>query len=118
MKKNAMLILTSSVLIWSSASAADYNDGMISTNEYTWNTNIDSSKWNSQKNTGSELGDASGGDEYDIEFLGFEIEDGKFKFGLEGGHIVTGLKTGRSAGHVTSIWVTLPSASTNSAIRS
>jgi len=80
------------------ASAASV-DGVISKGEYQWSTDgaEGSAEWN---NFGGdkEYNDASGGDRWDINFLGTNTSGGKFQFGAIGGDILSGRKTGTGGG--------------------
>lgn len=69
-------------------------DGNIASGEYTWNTEglEGSSKWNTHGGI-EEYDDASGGDRWDINFLGTNIKNGKFQFGTIGGEIIDGRET-------------------------
>lgn len=53
-----------------------------------------SAKWDTFRggdNLGSqEYNDASGGEEWDIQYMGTDIQEGKFQFGAIGGHILSG----------------------------
>jgi len=81
------------------ASAASI-DGIISSGEYQWTTDGSegSEKWDTHRVGRSgqyqEYNDASGGDRWDINFLGTNITDNKFQFGALGGRILSGRKTG------------------------
>ena len=77
-------------------------DGVITTSEYQWNTTgvEGSSKWDSYRkhksNEYQEYNDASGGDPWNINYLGTSISNGQFQFGAIGGKILSGKKTGSS----------------------
>jgi len=66
-------------------------DGQISqASEYQWNTKHGpNSKWNTRGGF-EEHNDGSGGDPWDINFLGTNIENGDFQFGAIGGSILSG----------------------------
>ncbi len=91
-------ILTASFLgLMSLSTFAATIDGSITASEYQWNTNgVEGSvKWNTHGGT-QELNDASGGDVYDINFLGTNVAGGKFQFGAIGGEILSGRKVSSS----------------------
>ncbi len=69
-------------------------DGQIaSANEYEWNTTTPpNSKWNT-RNGVEEVDDGSGGDLWDINYLGTTIGNGEFQFGVTGGSILSGSNT-------------------------
>ncbi|PHS26365.1 MAG: hypothetical protein COA83_03145 [Methylophaga sp.] len=93
-------ILTASFLgLMSLSTFAATVDGSITASEYQWNTNgvEGSAKWNTHGGT-QELNDASGGDVYDINFLGTNVAGGKFQFGAVGGSILSGLQAGSGGG--------------------
>lgn len=75
-------------------------DGSISINEYQWNTEgvEGSEKWETfnRSNTDREYNDASGGNPWDINYLGTDISNGQFQFGAIGGEILSGRETGSS----------------------
>ena len=104
MKKNAIFTLMASLLISSATSAATI-DGNISlgADEYTWNTDgaEGNSKWGNYGSNLTEIEDASGGNEYDISHLGFDLDtqNNKFQFGIMGGKIISGNETGSHNGH-------------------
>ena len=66
-------------------------DGQIaSPNEYEWNTTTPvNSKWNTRGGN-QETNDGSGGDPWDINYLGTTIGNGQFQFGAIGGSILSG----------------------------
>lgn len=68
----------------------------IDSTEYQWNTNTDTTKHNTftNRNTRGEYNDATGGKGFDINFLGTGIDNGQFKFGLQGGSILSGANLG------------------------
>jgi len=76
-------------------------DGSITTGEYQWNTegSEGSDKWETFNRTGTnnEYDDASGGDSWDINYLGTTVSNNLFEFGAIGGEILSGRQTG-SAG--------------------
>ncbi|OUR73198.1 hypothetical protein A9Q78_04460 [Methylophaga sp. 41_12_T18] len=78
-------------------------DGSISTSEYQWDTEgaEGSSKWTTfdRSNDFQEYNDASGGDRWDINYLGTSIVGGQFQFGLIGGEILDGGQTGSGRGN-------------------
>lgn len=57
-----------------------------------------SEKWRSKRRRQSvdEYDDASGGNDWDINYLGTSVVDGKFQFGVVGGKILSGLETGNN----------------------
>ncbi len=73
-------------------------DGSITGSEYQWNTNgvEGSSKWTTfdRSNDDREYNDASGGNRWDINYLGTSVENGQFQFGVIGGEILDGRTTG------------------------
>ena len=75
-------------------------DGSITGSEYQWNTDgvEGSSKWNTHGGS-QEYNDASGGDRWDINYLGTSIKNGQFQFGLIGGEILDGGITGSGRGN-------------------
>ena len=80
------------------ASAASV-DGVISTNEYHWTTDgiEGSDKWRTHGGI-QEYNDASGGNDYDINFFGTNSSNGLFQFGAIGGEILSGRETGTGGG--------------------
>lgn len=72
-------------------------DGSITGSEYQWNTDgvEGSSKWNTHGGS-EEYNDASGGNRWDINFLGTNVDNGKFQFGAIGGKILSGKETGNN----------------------
>ena len=66
-------------------------DGQISSfNEYEWNTTTSpNSKWNTLGGD-QEMDDGSGGNPWDINYLGTTIGNGLFQFGAIGGSILSG----------------------------
>lgn len=104
--KKVMLILAASALFSQTAMAAD-TDGqlIIGGGEYTWSTDNPegSAKWESKgnysndpdsddyaNNENQEYDDGSTGDDWDINYLGTDIQDGQFQFGVRGGSIISG----------------------------
>ncbi len=104
--KNAILILAASALFSSTAMSADI-DGQITLGggEYTWSTDgaEGSSEWESKGNYSNdpdsddyangenqEYDDGSTGDDWDINYLGTNVTDTSFQFGLVGGSIISG----------------------------
>ena len=86
-----------------SSYAATIN-GSIDAGEYQWNTHGSegSDKWKTFSREGQadeEYDDASGGNDWDINYLGTNISAGQFQFGAIGGNILSGRETGSS--HVT-----------------
>jgi len=84
-----------------SSYAATIN-GSIDAGEYQWNTDGSegSDKWETFSRGGqahNEYNDASGGNRWDINYLGTNISDGQFQFGAIGGRILSGRKTGSSS---------------------
>lgn len=95
------ILLTSSLLgLISLNTFAATIDGAITSSEYQWNTTgvEGSAKWQSFNESGTyqEYNDASGGDRWDINYLGTSISNGQFQFGAIGGEILDGKKTGTS----------------------
>ena len=67
-------------------------DGVIGAGEYKWNTDGDegSGKWNTRGGS-QEFNDGSGGNPWDINFLGTNVDEhGNFKIGAVGGSILSG----------------------------
>ncbi len=65
-------------------------DGQItSANEYEWNTTTPNIKWHT-RNGSQEVDDSSGGDPWDINYLGTTIRNDEFQFGVTGGSILRG----------------------------
>ena len=92
-------ILTASFLgLMSASTYAATVDGSITASEYQWNTNgaEGSAKWGTHGSSTNELNDASGGDVYDLNFLGTNIAGGKFQFGAIGGEILSGRQVASS----------------------
>lgn len=75
-------------------------DGIITSSEYQWNTDgaEGSSKWNTHGGR-QEYNDASGGDRWDINYLGTSVQNGQFQFGAVGGEILDGGQTGSGNGN-------------------
>lgn len=78
-------------------------DGVVSKTEYQWNTdgNEGSDKWETFRrggNANNEYDDASGGNRWDINYLGTDISEGQFQFGAIGGKILSGRQTGSGNG--------------------
>ncbi|PHS70629.1 MAG: hypothetical protein COB23_02830 [Methylophaga sp.] len=101
MKSLTILIASLFVGLLSFNTYAASVDGSIDRGEYQWNTNgaEGSDKWETFSRGGRayhEYNDASGGDSWDINFLGTNVADGKYQFGAIGGQILSGLKTGSS----------------------
>lgn len=75
-------------------------DGVVTSSEYQWNTDgaEGSDKWMSFNQSGAnqEYNDASGGDKWDINYLGTSVSNGQFQFGAVGGKILNGQQTGSS----------------------
>lgn len=74
-------------------------DGSInpSSGEYQYSTEgaEGSSKWNTHGGN-KEYNDASGGNRWDINYLGTSTSNGKFQFGAVGGSILSGRQTGNN----------------------
>lgn len=88
-----LLILGLSVLPVASLHAATV-DGVIDTNsgaEYQWDTNgvEGSDKWHTRGGN-KEFNDASGGDDYDINYLGVNVENNQYQLGVVGGKVLEG----------------------------
>ena len=100
MERSIFLATVLFSLISFSSVAATVDGSINVANEYQWNTesiaNGGSSKWNTHRNQPREYNDASGGDDWDINFLGTNIENGKFQFGAIGGKILSGRETGNN----------------------
>jgi hypothetical protein len=97
MTMKTLNILTASFLgLMSISSFAATIDGSVTASEYQWNTDgaAGSAKWHSKGSSLTEYNDASGGDRYDINFLGTNVAGGKFQFGVVGGEILDGQETG------------------------
>lgn len=80
-------------------------DGVISGGEYNWNTNgaEGSDKWNTHGGF-QEYGDGSGGSPWDIGFMGIGVDNGQFRFGAQGGSILSGF-TGAGHGPENGYWL-------------
>ena len=94
-----VLILTALSLLTLSAHAATTDGSISSTNEYRWNTTgaEGSDKWETFSRGGrasQEYNDASGGNNWDINYLGTDVNNGQFQFGAIGGKILSGKETG------------------------
>ncbi|MEW5057472.1 MAG: VPLPA-CTERM sorting domain-containing protein [Cycloclasticus sp.] len=77
-------------------------DGSITPDEYQWSTDGQegADKWETFGRGGranNEYNDASGGNKWDINYLGTSVADGQFQFGAIGGKILSGRKTGSSS---------------------
>ena len=77
-------------------------NGSISKGEYQWSTDGSegSDKWTTFSRGGranQEYNDASGGNKWDINYLGTSISAEQFQFGAIGGKILSGRKTGQSS---------------------
>ena len=94
--KTLTLLATTLLSLVSFNSFAATVDGSITGSEYQWNTDgvEGSSKWNTHRNQPREYNDASGGDRWDINYLGTSVENGQFQFGAIGGEILDGRTTG------------------------
>jgi hypothetical protein len=62
---------------------ASIPDGIIGPDEYSWNTTPNP----------TEVGDGSGGVKWDIDYMGFSIDESRFSFGIKGGSILSGENT-------------------------
>ena len=74
-------------------------DGNVSVNEYQWSTEgaEGSDKWTTFSRNGranNEYNDASGGNKWDINYLGTSISSGQFEFGAIGGKFYQAVKQG------------------------
>jgi len=101
MIKKALILATLAFLPLGSYAASV--DGSITTGEYEFNTTMNpagSDKWNTftYNGTNNEYNDASGGDNWDINYLGTTVSNGKFEFGAIGGEILSGRQTGSGGG--------------------
>lgn len=95
--------LTAALLGLTSLNAAAATvDGSISFGEYASNTNNPSSSqhWNTfgYDRTPDEYNDASGGSTWDIRYMGTEVANGQFSFGINGGSVLSGNRTGSFMG--------------------
>jgi len=83
-------------------SAATVDGDITGWSEYSSNTTgVEGSQhWNSftYYRTNNEFKDASGGSRWDIKYMGTQVQDGKFHFGLYGGDILSGNQTGTGNG--------------------
>jgi len=98
--KKAML--TSIALLLSFTVNAATVDGSLLYSEYSSNTNNNGAQhWNTfgKDSTPDEFSDASGGGKYDIRYMGTTVENGKFKFGILGGDILSGNQVAIDNGH-------------------
>ena len=77
-------------------------NGIIGAGEYQWNTDAPANgKWNTDGHAGAggnEYNDGSGGDRYDLNFLGIDTTGGNFQFGVVGGSILTSIYSGGGIG--------------------
>lgn len=109
MKPLNILLTTSLLGLMSLNTFAATVDGVISPTEYQWNTTgvEGSAKWESFNESGAdkEYNDASGGDRWDITYLGTSVSNGLFQFGAIGGEILSGLQTGSSYSSGTGIYL-------------
>ncbi len=82
--------------------AAATVDGVISGSEYASNTRgVEGAQhWNTfgRDRTPDEYGDASGGSTWDIRYMGTEVANGQFSFGINGGRVLSGNRTGSFRG--------------------
>jgi len=88
-----LLLLGLSVLPVTTLYAATI-DGVIDTNsgaEYQWDTKgaEGSDKWHTRGGN-KEFDDASGGDNYDINYLGVNVENNQYQLGIVGGKVLEG----------------------------
>lgn len=88
MKVKNIVLLSLLSAVMASAQAASV-DGAITTGEYSWDTNTQNDYWNTHGGTGEES-DGSGGDNWDIDYMGVNVDDGTFSFGIQGGSILGG----------------------------
>lgn len=89
----SFLILAVLALPTSAALAAIVDGDLSDLDEYRFNTEAPpNSKWNTRVygNTAGERNDGSGGDDWDINYLGTDVKDGKFHVGITGGSILSG----------------------------
>ncbi|MCP4332673.1 MAG: hypothetical protein GY785_08460 [Gammaproteobacteria bacterium] len=93
-----------SLCLFSSVSLAATTDGLFGgVNEYSYNTEAtpnDMHDTHGHGTPGSEYDDGSGGDRYDINYLGFDISGGQFQFGAVGGSILSTPHLGIDAGDI------------------
>jgi len=85
----AISLLGLATLSTTAVQAAVVDGQITSTSEYEWNTTTPNSKWNTHGGT-AETNDGSGGDAWDINYLGTTIGNGEFQFGAVGGSILSG----------------------------
>lgn len=94
-----VLIFILSTLLGTSALAANVSDGIINlgASDFTWNTDVGpNSKWETHgHNNNQEYGDGSGGERYDLNFLGIDTAGDQFQFGVGGGSILSSPHMGR-----------------------
>jgi len=90
-KSRAALSLLGFAIFLASPVQAAVTDGQIaSPDEYEWNTTMPpNSKWYTRGGD-QEVDDSSGGDAWDINYLGTTIGDGAFQVGAIGGSILSG----------------------------
>jgi len=89
----ALLGLTSMTMSSAQATTVGAVDGQISAGEYHWDTTTaPNSKWYTRNGSG-EMNDGSGGDNWDINYLGTDIKGDQFQVGAVGGSILGGSNT-------------------------
>jgi len=91
LKTRAALSLLGCATLCAPAVQAAITDGQIaSANEYQWNTTMPpNSKWYTRGGN-QEVDDSSGGDAWDINYLGTTIANNRFQVGATGGSILSG----------------------------
>lgn len=100
MKLHSILLSALFLVVMSFNASSASIDGAVTSSEYQWDTDGSegSDKWMSFNSSGAyqEYNDASGGDSWDLNYLGTSVSNGQFQFGVIGGEILDGQKTGSS----------------------
>ena len=92
------ILIASMIAIPGTAALAATTDGILdNVSEYSFNTEAtpnDKHNTDSHGTANSEYNDGSGGDRYDLNYLGVDISDGNFQFGVVGGSILGSIYDG------------------------
>lgn len=95
------ILIAGLITIPGTSALAATTDGVINNvNEYSFNTEAAPNSKHNTDNHGtanSEYNDGSGGDRYDLNYLGVDISDGNFQFGVVGGSILGSIYDGVGA---------------------